>query len=142
MHVPTTLPAYLGVHGRPIRYGHVDHDWPLSAYQTVYADEPGSAEMPSAGRAFTEGLITTLVSRGVGVSPIVLHAGVGSLETGELPAPEPFRVSATTAQRVNATRANGGQGHRRRARPWCGPWRRSATPAGSPTPARAGPSWW
>jgi S-adenosylmethionine:tRNA ribosyltransferase-isomerase len=109
VHVATTVPAYLAVHGRPIRYGHVDHDWPLSAYQTVYADEPGSAEMPSAGRAFTTDLITALVSRGVGVSPIVLHAGVGSLETGELPAPEPFRVPASTAQRVNATRANGGR---------------------------------
>jgi S-adenosylmethionine:tRNA ribosyltransferase-isomerase len=39
----------------------------------------------------------------------VLHAGVGSLEAGELPAPEPFRVPATTAARVNTTRANGGR---------------------------------
>jgi S-adenosylmethionine:tRNA ribosyltransferase-isomerase len=109
VHVPTTLPAYLAEHGRPIRYGHVDHDWPLSAYQTVYADEPGSAEMPSAGRAFTTDLITALVARGVAISPIVLHAGVGSLETGELPTPEPFRVPPSTAQRVNATRANGGR---------------------------------
>ncbi|MGI8810560.1 MAG: S-adenosylmethionine:tRNA ribosyltransferase-isomerase [Acidimicrobiales bacterium] len=109
VHVPDDLHAYLAVHGRPIRYGHVDRDWPLSAYQTVYANEPGSAEMPSAGRAFTAELITALVARGIGVSPIVLHAGVGSLETGELPAPEPFKVPATTAQRVNATRANGGR---------------------------------
>ena len=48
--------------------------------------------MPSAGRAFTAELITALVARGIGVSPIVLHAGVGSLETGELPTPEPFRA--------------------------------------------------
>ncbi|HTJ74843.1 MAG TPA: S-adenosylmethionine:tRNA ribosyltransferase-isomerase [Acidimicrobiales bacterium] len=109
LHLPVALPAYLAEHGRPIRYGHVDHDWPLSAYQTVYADEPGSAEMPSAGRAFTPELITSLVARGVGISPIVLHAGVGSLETGEMPTPEPFRVPAATAQRVNATRANGGR---------------------------------
>jgi len=109
LHLPAAVPAYLAAHGRPIRYGHVDRDWPLSAYQTVYADEPGSAEMPSAGRAFTPELITALVARGVGVSPIVLHAGVGSLETGELPAPEPFRVPAATAQRVNATRASGGR---------------------------------
>jgi len=100
---------YLAAHGRAIRYGHVDHDWPLSAYQTVYANEPGSAEMPSAGRAFTAELVTALVARGVGVTPVVLHAGVGSLETGELPTPEPFRVPATTAARVNATRANGGR---------------------------------
>ena len=109
LHLPTEVEKYLGVYGRPIRYGHVDHDWPLSAYQTVYANEPGSAEMPSAGRAFTAELITALVARGVGVTPVVLHAGVGSLETGELPTPEPFRVPATTAARVNATRANGGR---------------------------------
>ena len=109
LHLPAPVQEYLAVHGRPIRYGHVDHDWPLSAYQTVYANEPGSAEMPSAGRAFTAELITALVARGVGITPIVLHAGVGSLETGELPTPEPFRVPATTAARVNATRANGGR---------------------------------
>jgi S-adenosylmethionine:tRNA ribosyltransferase-isomerase len=109
LHLPSDLEEYLAAHGRPIRYGHVDHDWPLAAYQTVYANEPGSAEMPSAGRAFTTDLITALVARGIGVSPIVLHAGVGSLETGELPTPEPFRVPATTAARVNATRANGGR---------------------------------
>ncbi len=109
LHLPSPLLVYLAEHGRPIRYGHVDHDWPLDAYQTVYANEPGSAEMPSAGRAFTTDLITALVARGVGVTPIVLHAGVGSLETGELPAPEPFRVPAPTAERVNATRANGGR---------------------------------
>ena len=109
LHLPAPVPAYLAAHGRPIRYGHVDRDWPLSAYQTVYADEPGSAEMPSAGRAFTPELITALVAGGVGVSPIVLHAGVASLETGEPPGPEPFRVPAATAQRVNATRAAGGR---------------------------------
>ncbi len=109
LHLPDDLEPYLAVHGRPIRYAHVDHDWPLAAYQTVYANEPGSAEMPSAGRAFTPELITALVARGIGVTPIVLHAGVGSLETGELPTPEPFRVPATTAARVNATRASGGR---------------------------------
>jgi S-adenosylmethionine:tRNA ribosyltransferase-isomerase len=109
LHLPAPVQEYLATYGRAIRYGHVDHDWPLSAYQTVYANEPGSAEMPSAGRAFTAELITALVARGVGVTPIVLHAGVGSLETGELPTPEPFRVPAATAARVNATRANGGR---------------------------------
>ena len=109
LHLPAGVDDYLAAHGRPIRYGHVDRDWPLSAYQTVYANEAGSAEMPSAGRAFTSDLITALVARGIGVAPVVLHAGVGSLETGELPAPEPFRVPSTTAERVNATRANGGR---------------------------------
>ncbi len=32
---------YLRRHGRPIRYGYVPGRWPLSAYQTAYATEPG-----------------------------------------------------------------------------------------------------
>ncbi len=36
--------------------------WPLDAYQNVYARTPGSAEMPSAGRPFTPGLITSLAA--------------------------------------------------------------------------------
>ena len=33
-------------------------EWPLADYQTVFATEPGSAEMPSAGRPFTPELVT------------------------------------------------------------------------------------
>ena len=42
--------------GRPIRYSYVDRDWPIDSYQTVFADQPGSAEMPSAARPFTADL--------------------------------------------------------------------------------------
>ena len=42
---------------------------PISAYQNVYATEPGSAEMPSAGRPFTPEVLTRLVAKGVGVAP-------------------------------------------------------------------------
>jgi S-adenosylmethionine:tRNA ribosyltransferase-isomerase len=94
--------AWLASHGRPIRYGYAEQPWPLSAYQNVYALEPGSAEMPSAGRPFTPEVITRLVAKGVGVSPIVLHTGVASLEADELPYPERARVPADTAERVNA----------------------------------------
>lgn len=109
LRLPLALPAYLSAYGRPIRYSHVDRDWPIEAYQTVYATEPGSAEMPSAGRPLSHSLITRLVSRGVGVTPLVLHAGVSSLEDHELPPPEPYRVPPETAWRVNATRAAGGR---------------------------------
>ena len=60
-----------------------------------------------SGRPFTAEVITRLVAKGVGVAPIVLHTGVASLEADELPYPERARVSATTAQRVNATHAAG-----------------------------------
>jgi S-adenosylmethionine:tRNA ribosyltransferase-isomerase len=101
--------TFVGAHGRPIRYGHAPDDWPLDMYQTVYATEPGSAEMPSAGRAFTADIVTALVARGVSVTPLVLHAGVSSIEVGEPPPPEWYRVPAATAHRVNDTRVGGGR---------------------------------
>ena len=107
--LPQPLLTWLVVHGRPIRYGYVEREWPLEAYQTAFAIEPGSAEMPSAGRPFTAEMITRLVARGIGVTPLVLHTGVASLEADETPYPERFRVPATTAERVNATRRDGGR---------------------------------
>jgi S-adenosylmethionine:tRNA ribosyltransferase-isomerase len=101
--------AWLCRHGRPIRYGDRAGPWPLSSYQTVFATEPGSAEMPSAGRAFTPELLTALLAKGVGVTPLVLHTGVSSQEAGEPPYPEWYRVPAETAARVNATRSEGGR---------------------------------
>ena len=101
--------AYLAYHGRPIRYAYVPRRWPLAEYQTVFAREPGSAEMPSAGRPFTAQIVTELVTRGVAVAPIVLHTGVSSQEPGEPPQPERFRVPETTARLVNVTRQAGGR---------------------------------
>jgi S-adenosylmethionine:tRNA ribosyltransferase-isomerase len=100
--LPASLETYLTKHGQPIRYGYVPRSWPLSAYRNVYAAEPGSAEMPSAGRPFTPELITRLVAGGVLVAPITLHAGVSSLERHEPPYPERFRVPPHTASLVNA----------------------------------------
>ena len=95
--------------------------WPLAAYQNVYAREPGSAEMPSAGRPFTAELITRLVAGGVLVAPIMLHTGVSSQERHERPYPERFRVPRQTARLVNAVHGWGGRviaiGYNRRARP-------------------------
>jgi S-adenosylmethionine:tRNA ribosyltransferase-isomerase len=103
------LSEYLATWGRPIRYRHTDSPYPLDAYQTVFARVPGSAEMPSAGRPFTDRLVTSLVASGVSVAPLTLHTGVSSLETGEVPYPEWFQVPETTAGLVNQTRAGGGR---------------------------------
>lgn len=107
--LPQSALTWLAVHGRPIRYGYVDRPWPVAMYQNVYATEPGSAEMPSAGRPFTPEMIMRLVAKGVDVAPLVLHTGVASLEADELPYPERVKVPATTARRVNATRRDGGR---------------------------------
>ncbi len=107
--LPLALDAYLAEHGQPIRYDYVPQRWPLSAYQNVYATEPGSAEMPSAGRPFTAELITELVARGVLVAPVTLHTGVSSPERHERPYPERYRVPAHTARLVNAVHEWGGR---------------------------------
>jgi S-adenosylmethionine:tRNA ribosyltransferase-isomerase len=105
--VPGDPLTWLADHGRPIRYGEPAEPWPIAAYQTVFATEPGSAEMPSAARGFTAGLVTALVSAGVIIAPLLLHCGVSSPEAGEAPQPERYRVPAGTAALVNAARAGG-----------------------------------
>jgi S-adenosylmethionine:tRNA ribosyltransferase-isomerase len=103
------LSAHLSRHGRPIRYSYVPGEWPLADYQTVFALQPGSAEMPSAGRPFTADLITRLVAQGVLVAPLVLHTGVSSPERHEPPYPERYVVPGTTAAVVNHVRSRGGR---------------------------------
>ena len=112
--LPRPLDAYLAEHGQPIRYGYVPRRWPMSAYQNVYALEPGSAEMASAGRPFTAELITRLVAGGVLVAPVTLHAGVSSQERHERPYAERYRVPEQTARLVNAVRRVGRPRDRRR----------------------------
>jgi S-adenosylmethionine:tRNA ribosyltransferase-isomerase len=100
---------YLIEHGSPIRYGYVADNWPLEAYQNVYALTPGSAEMPSAGRPFTAELLTRLVASGVLVAPVTLHTGVSSPERREPPFPEYFEVPRHTARIVGTVREAGGR---------------------------------
>ena len=107
--LPLPLQDYLAEHGRPIAYAHLAEPRPLEDLQTVFADEPGSAEMPSAGRPFSQRVLDDLFARGVQVAPLMLHTGVSSLELGERPYPERYRVPALTASRVNAHRAAGGR---------------------------------
>ncbi|MFC5952925.1 S-adenosylmethionine:tRNA ribosyltransferase-isomerase [Pseudonocardia lutea] len=104
------LRRYLAVAGRPITYSYLRERPPLAEYRTVFARPDGrfgSAEMPSAGRPFTFGVLEGLRARGIGVAELVLHTGVSSLEAGETPLPERYRVPLATAEAVAATRAAG-----------------------------------
>ncbi len=118
--LPTPLHPYLSAHGFPIRYSYVPEPWPLEYYQSAYATEPGSAEMPSAGRGFTPELITALTAQGVVFAPLVLHTGVASLESHEPPYEEYYRVPEFDGGARHG-RAGGGEardrgGHHGRAR--------------------------
>ena len=114
-HAEGDLRAAMRLHGRPIRYGYLAREYPLDTYQTVFARIPGSAEMPSAGRPFTEALLARLSERGIGTAPVLLHAGVSSLEPGDIAPPsspvfpEPFEVPAPTVAAIGRTRRRGGR---------------------------------
>jgi S-adenosylmethionine:tRNA ribosyltransferase-isomerase len=100
--------------GKPIRYEHVSAPWDLDYYQTVYATEPGSAEMPSAGRAFTWKLLLDLKRRGIGSAYVVLHAGLSSYLDDELDRQHPaseeeYFVNRVTARKINQARERGGR---------------------------------
>jgi S-adenosylmethionine:tRNA ribosyltransferase-isomerase len=107
--VAQSVSDYLRERARPISYGYLNASFPTSAYQTIFAQHPGSAEMPSAGRPFSAELVTRLVAHGVIFAPITLHTGLSSQDAGEAPQPEWFEVSETTADLVNSCRARGGR---------------------------------
>src|SRR5207249_327929 len=107
--LPAPLLDYLHQWGRPITYPYVGGSWPIELYQTVYANEPGSAEMPSAGRAFSADVIERLTHTGIGFETLSLHTGVSSLEGHESPYPERYAVPPRTAAAVNAARDGRGR---------------------------------
>ncbi|GLW64501.1 S-adenosylmethionine:tRNA ribosyltransferase-isomerase [Actinomadura rubrobrunea] len=106
-----TVVPYLHRHGVPIRYGYVRRDWPIAAYQTVFARDrdSGGAEMPSATRPFTTDLVTALVSRGILLAPLTLHTGLSSPEAHEPPSAERYEVPEPTAALIEHVRAHGGR---------------------------------
>jgi S-adenosylmethionine:tRNA ribosyltransferase-isomerase len=108
LRLPLGPPAYLARHGRVSRAAGVVADWPLEAYQTCFAREPGSTSMASAGRALTPELLRDLVAGGVLVAPLWLHTS-GVVGDDDRPLPEPYHVPAVTARLVNETRAAGGR---------------------------------
>ncbi|MFI5734499.1 S-adenosylmethionine:tRNA ribosyltransferase-isomerase [Kribbella sp. NPDC051587] len=105
----TDMVGYLQRHGRAITYSYVNKRWPIASYQTVFARDPGSAEMPSAARPFSFELVSRLAAQGVLIAPITLHCGVSSLESHEPPLPERYDVPEHTARLVNWVKGNGGR---------------------------------
>ncbi len=100
--------------GQPIRYEYVSAPWDLEYYQTVYAKEPGSSEMPSAGRAFTWKLLFDLKRQGIETTQIVLHTGLSSymddeLDASHLASEEEYFISTETADKINRTHRSGGR---------------------------------
>jgi len=98
--------------GSPIRYEYVSAPWSLDYYQNVYAGQPGSAEMPSAGRAFSWQLLFDLKRKGIDSTNILLHTGLSSYLDEELDAAHPmseeaYSISLQASEKINTARKNG-----------------------------------
>ena len=83
-------------------------------YQTVYANEPGSAAAPTAGLHFTRELLERLEKAGVELNRVTLHVGLGTfrpvkeedLTQHEMHA-EYCAISAAVAERINRAKREG-----------------------------------
>ncbi len=83
-------------------------------YQTVYAEENGSAAAPTAGLHFTERLIEELKKDGVEFAEVLLHVGLGTflpVKTDNIldhkMHSEYYRLDADVAAAINRAKAEG-----------------------------------
>lgn len=83
-------------------------------YQTVYAKAVGSAAAPTAGLHFTKELLAAIEEKGINITYITLHVGLGtfrpvsvdSIEDHDMHS-EYYEMTAETAQLLNHTKARG-----------------------------------
>lgn len=83
-------------------------------YQTVYAEENGSAAAPTAGLHFTNELLDAIRAKGVQVVFITLHVGLGTFRpisvddtTNHKMHSEFYRMTEDVAATLNEVKANG-----------------------------------
>jgi S-adenosylmethionine:tRNA ribosyltransferase-isomerase len=101
----TPLPPYIR---------RADEQLDQDRYQTVYARAPGAVAAPTAGLHFTEELLETLRGRGVRVTYVTLHVGLGTFQPVRVDDirehrmhSEPVRVSPEACAEVERTHAAG-----------------------------------
>jgi S-adenosylmethionine:tRNA ribosyltransferase-isomerase len=87
-----------------------------SRYQTVYAQDAGSAAAPTAGLHFTPALMERLREKGVSFAKVTLHVGLDTFAPVHEDDPTTHKihtewcsVSDETADAINQTRAAGGR---------------------------------
>ena len=85
-------------------------------YQTVYARELGSAAAPTAGLHFTEEIMDRIREKGVKITSVTLHVGLGTFRpvketeiTKHIMHSEYFSVPQSTIELVRETKKNGGR---------------------------------
>jgi len=85
-------------------------------YQTVYADQPGSAAAPTAGLHFTPELLARIQEMGVGLAEVTLHVGLDTFAPvteenadDHVIHTEWCEVTEKTAGQINAAKNAGGR---------------------------------
>jgi len=99
--------------GKPVQYAYVERDLALWHVQTAYASRPWAAEMPSAGRPLTWGLLLALRRRGVALASLTHAAGLSSTGDAELdarlPLPERYEIPLETVRAIARTKQERGR---------------------------------
>jgi S-adenosylmethionine:tRNA ribosyltransferase-isomerase len=100
--------------GKPIHYGYISAPLPLEYFLTVFAKDPVSTEMPSAGRAFTWKMLFDLKNKGIDTAFLTLHTGLSSYldddsNAGHLIAEEEYFISQSTAEKIESNKAGNGR---------------------------------
>ncbi len=85
-------------------------------YQTVYAENYGSAAAPTAGLHFTEELLKQIEEKGVNIVHITLHVGLGTFRpvnvsdvTKHIMHTEEYLITKKAADKLNEVKENGGK---------------------------------
>ncbi|MCL2014280.1 MAG: tRNA preQ1(34) S-adenosylmethionine ribosyltransferase-isomerase QueA [Oscillospiraceae bacterium] len=83
-------------------------------YQTVYSNQPGSAAAATAGLHFTPELLKKLVSKGVAITYVTLHVGLGTFRPVKTKTieehtmhSEHYFLPQATADTINRAKSNG-----------------------------------
>lgn len=85
-------------------------------YQTVYSKELGSAAAPTAGLHFTKEMLCDLQNKGIKISYVTLHVGLGTFRPVKAENilehkmhSEHYHIPKETAELINNTKRNGGR---------------------------------
>jgi S-adenosylmethionine:tRNA ribosyltransferase-isomerase len=114
---PIPLSEWLRQHGRMPLPPYVkraptdqDREW----YQTIFAQHEGAIAAPTAGLHFTPELLARLQQRGIGLTTVTLHVGVGTFKPvtvvqieGHRMGAEWIEVGAETVRAIEQVRATG-----------------------------------